>query len=82
MPDHRGPSVFTIPVHRNFADALVNGLLALYGRDQMTMARGMVLVPNNLASARLSVVYPGHLSASPSASLADQDSSTRCVSAL
>ena len=49
MPDHRGPSVFTIPVHRNFADALVNGLLALYGRDQMTMARGMVLVPNNRA---------------------------------
>ncbi len=44
-----GPKVFTIPVHRNFADALVNGLMAQFGRDRMTLARGMVLVPNNRA---------------------------------
>ena len=49
MPDRGGPKVFTIPVHRNFADALVNGLMAMHGRDRMTLARGMVLVPNNRA---------------------------------
>lgn len=43
------PNVYTIPVHRNFADALVNGLLAQHGKDRMTLARGMVLVPNNRA---------------------------------
>jgi ATP-dependent helicase/nuclease subunit B len=49
MPDRGGPKVFTIPVHRNFADALVNGLMAQFGRDRMTLARGIVLVPNNRA---------------------------------
>ena len=49
MPDRGGPKVFTIPVHRNFADALVNGLMAQFGRDRMTLARGTVLVPNNRA---------------------------------
>ena len=46
---HAGPQVFTIPVHRNFADALVNGLLAQFGRDRMMLARGMVVLPNNRA---------------------------------
>ncbi len=55
MPDpstgsgRAGPKVFTIPVHRNFADALVNGLMAMHGRDPMGLARGTVLVPNNRA---------------------------------
>ena len=49
MPDRGGPKVFTIPVHRNFADALVNGLMAQFGRDRMTLARGTILVPNNRA---------------------------------
>ncbi len=43
----RGPAVFTIPVHRNFADALVNGLLAQFGEDRLALARGLILVPNN-----------------------------------
>lgn len=49
MPDGRGPKVFSIPVYRSFADALVNGLLAQHGRDRMALARGMILVPNNRA---------------------------------
>ncbi len=49
MPDRGGPKVFTIPVNRNFADALVNGLIAQFGRDRMMLARGMILVPNNRA---------------------------------
>ena len=49
MAERPGPAVFTIPVHRSFADALVNGLIALHGRDRMELARGIVLVPNNRA---------------------------------
>ena len=49
MPERGRPKVFTIPVHRNFADALVNGLIAMHGRDLLGLARGMVLLPNNRA---------------------------------
>ncbi len=49
MPDGRGPKVFTIPVYRSFADALVTGLLAQHGQHRMALARGMILVPNNRA---------------------------------
>jgi ATP-dependent helicase/nuclease subunit B len=49
MPDRGGPNVFTIPVNRNFADALANGLMTKLGRDRMALARGMILVPNNRA---------------------------------
>ncbi len=43
------PAVFTIPAHRSFADALVAGLIARFGKDEMGLARGLVLVPNNRA---------------------------------
>ena len=49
MADRRGPSVFTIPPIRAFADALVAGVLARHGADRMALARGMILVPNNRA---------------------------------
>ena len=44
------PSVYTIPPHRSFADALVAGLMVREGRDRMTLARGLILVPNNRAA--------------------------------
>lgn len=44
------PRVFTIPPHRAFADALAAGLIALYGRGETGLARGIVLVPNNRAA--------------------------------
>lgn len=43
------PSVFTIPPHRGFADALAAGLIARAGGDAMLLARGIVLLPNNRA---------------------------------
>jgi ATP-dependent helicase/nuclease subunit B len=49
MADRREPAVYTIPPHRAFADALVTGVLALYGADSMALARGIILVPNNRA---------------------------------
>lgn len=43
------PTVFTIPPHRAFADALAAGLMDRYGRTDTGLAQGVVLVPNNRA---------------------------------
>ncbi len=45
----RSPAVFSIPVHRSFADALATGLIAQAGEDRLALARGIILVPNNRA---------------------------------
>src|SRR5579884_3922031 len=45
----RQAAVFTIPTNRSFADALVAGLIAKYGRDALSLARGRILLPNNRA---------------------------------
>ncbi len=44
-----GPSVFSIPAHRSFADSLAAGLIASYGHDPMALAGGRILLPNNRA---------------------------------
>jgi ATP-dependent helicase/nuclease subunit B len=44
------PAVFTIPPHRAFADALAAGLTARFGRGDLGLAQGIVLVPNNRAA--------------------------------
>ena len=44
------PSVFTIPPHRAFADALAAGLIARFRTERTGLARGIVLVPNNRAA--------------------------------
>lgn len=41
------PRVYTIPPHRAFADALAAGLLKIYGKDGLGLARGIILVPTN-----------------------------------
>ena len=45
----RKRAVFTIPTHRSFADSLVAGLVARYGRQPLALARGRILLPNNRA---------------------------------
>ncbi|UAK25135.1 double-strand break repair protein AddB [Sphingomonas nostoxanthinifaciens] len=40
------PRVYTIPIHRPFADALAAGLLARAGGDRMALARTTLLLPN------------------------------------
>jgi ATP-dependent helicase/nuclease subunit B len=43
------PSVYTIPAHRSFADALATGLIQRFGRDPLRLATGRILLPNNRA---------------------------------
>lgn len=47
------PSLYTIPVHRAFADALAAGLMARHGGGPLSLASGMVLLPNNRAVTAL-----------------------------
>lgn len=49
MAEGRKPSLYTIPAHRAFADALAAGLIRRAGGDRMRLARGLVLLPNNRA---------------------------------
>ncbi len=45
----RRPSIYTIPSHRSFADALAAGLIQRFGKDPLELARGRILLPNNRA---------------------------------
>ena len=49
MSDPRRVSVYTIPSHRSFADALAAGLIARFGKDPLGLARGRILLPSNRA---------------------------------
>jgi ATP-dependent helicase/nuclease subunit B len=51
------PSLFTIPPHRAFADALAAGLIALHGREKIGLAQGVILVPNNRAARAISEAF-------------------------
>ena len=49
MSDPKRVSVYTIPSHRSFADALAAGLIARFGKGPLDLARGRILLPNNRA---------------------------------
>ena len=51
------PSVYTIPPHRAFADALAAGLIARHGQGPLGLAQGIVLVPNNRAARALTDAF-------------------------
>ncbi|SOB86986.1 ATP-dependent helicase/nuclease subunit B [Sphingomonas guangdongensis] len=50
-------SVYTIPPHRAFADALVAGLRRRFGDGATDLARGTVLVPNNRARRAITEAF-------------------------
>lgn len=49
MVEAAHPSLYTIPLHRAFADALVHGLIAQHHDGALGLANGMILLPNNRA---------------------------------
>jgi ATP-dependent helicase/nuclease subunit B len=51
------PSVYTIPPHRAFADALAAGLLAQHGAGKTGLAQGLILVPNNRAARAITDAF-------------------------
>ena len=57
MAERAAPALYTVPAHRPFADALAAGLIARTGGDQLALARGLVLVPNNRAARAISDAF-------------------------
>ncbi|HWI85109.1 MAG TPA: double-strand break repair protein AddB [Sphingomonas sp.] len=53
----RDPSVYSIPINRGFADALVAGLLARTRGDRLALARAIVLLPNNRAQRAITDAF-------------------------
>jgi ATP-dependent helicase/nuclease subunit B len=53
----KSPEVYTIPVHRAFADALAAGLIARFGKSETSLARGTILLPNNRAARAVTVAF-------------------------
>jgi ATP-dependent helicase/nuclease subunit B len=51
------PALYNIPAHRAFADALVAGLLAQHKGDALTLAQGLILLPNNRAVRAISDAF-------------------------
>ncbi|MGH6613285.1 double-strand break repair protein AddB [Sphingomonas sp.] len=51
------PTLYTIPAHRAFADALAAGLIRRFGGEAMGLARGLVLLPNNRAKRALTDAF-------------------------
>jgi ATP-dependent helicase/nuclease subunit B len=51
------PNIFSIPIHRAFADALVAGLIARAGGEPLALARGLVIAPNNRAVRTLTDAF-------------------------
>jgi ATP-dependent helicase/nuclease subunit B len=57
MADAGSLNLFTIPPHKGFADALADGLIARHGKDPLTLARGLILLPNNRAIRALTDAF-------------------------
>ena len=51
------PRVYSIPLHRSFADSLVNGLLARTANDRMRLARATILTASNRAARTINEAF-------------------------
>lgn len=51
------PAIFSIPVHRAFADALVAGLIDRYADGALGLAEGLVLLPSNRALGAVQAAF-------------------------
>lgn len=56
MADAR-PCLFSIPVHRAFADALADGLIKRFAGDDLGLARGVILLPSNRARMAVQAAF-------------------------
>ncbi len=57
MADGARASVYSIPAHRGFADALATGLIARFGKEVDGLARLTLLVPNQRAGRAITEAF-------------------------
>src|SRR3546814_2675884 len=51
------PTIFSIPVQRAFADALVAGLLDRHADGALGLAEGLILLPSNRARSAVQAAF-------------------------
>ena len=51
------PTLYSIPVHRAFADALVAGLIDRYADGALGLAEGLILLPSNRARSAMQAAF-------------------------
>jgi len=51
------PTVFSIPVHRAFADALAAGIIARHADGALGLAEGLILLPSNRARSAVQAAF-------------------------
>lgn len=51
------PTLFSIPVHRAFADALAQGLIDCYADGALGLAEGLILLPSNRARSAVQAAF-------------------------
>lgn len=51
------PTLFSIPVHRAFSDALVAGLIARFADGALGLAEGLILLPSNRARSAVQAAF-------------------------
>lgn len=49
MSERRSPNIYNIAAHGGFADALAQGLVDRFAKDETGLARGLLILPNNRA---------------------------------
>ena len=57
MPVASRPTVYSIPAHRAFADALAAGLIARFADGALGLAEGMILLPSNRARSAVQAAF-------------------------
>jgi ATP-dependent helicase/nuclease subunit B len=51
------PAIFSIPIHRAFADALAAGLIARFADGALGLAEGLILLPSNRAKSAVQAAF-------------------------
>ena len=51
------PTIFSIPVHRAFADALAAGIIARHADGALGLAEGLILLPSNRARSAVQAAF-------------------------
>ncbi|WP_033075616.1 double-strand break repair protein AddB [Sphingopyxis sp. MWB1] len=57
QPESIKPTLFSIPIHRAFADALVAGVMARWGGTPLDLAHGLILLPSNRARSAVQAAF-------------------------
>ena len=57
MTEMSKPTIYSIPIHRAFADALAAGVIARFDDGALGLAYGLILLPSNRARSAVQAAF-------------------------